>query len=268
MRDRQIHEQWRLALSVLIVAVVVVGFGTFARRRQRAQLELEREAALAKADKMAAIAALSSGIAHEIGTPLGVMVGRLEQAVERTEDPKTRAALDVAFEQIDRIRGIVRGSLALARGEAPQLVKTEPRRIAERAAGLVRHRFESAGVELAVDTDTDLPDIACDPGLFEQAVVNVLLNACEATPRGGAVHLSVTTREGRVEFVVDDDGAGIPDEIAKRATEPFFSTRREKGGSGLGLTIAREIVAHHAGTLTLAKREDGRGTRAAISVNA
>src|SRR4029078_12585209 len=101
---------------------------------------------------------------------------------ERRDVRMTAASLDVGSEQIERIRGIVRGSLALARGDAPQLVKTEPKRIAERAAGLVRHRFESAGVELPVDTGDELPDIACDPGLFEQAVVNVLLNACEATP--------------------------------------------------------------------------------------
>jgi signal transduction histidine kinase len=83
---------------------------------------------------------------------------------------------------------------------------------------------------------------------------------------GDAGGRRVSASSGRVLFVVDDDGAGIPDDVAQRATEPFFSTKREEGGSGLGLTIAREIVSHHSGTLTLAKRDGARGTRATIAV--
>lgn len=266
LRDRQIHEQWRLALTVLVVTGVAIAFGTVERRRQRSELERERESALAKAEKMAALAALSSGIAHEIGTPLGVIVGRVEQIEERTDDPRTKSALATVLEQVERMRGIVRAFLALARGEAPLLVKTKPSDVAARAIALVQHRFDKAGVELTSAVDEDMPAMACDPALFEQAVVNVLLNACEATPRGGQVTLAVRREDGRVQFVVDDDGAGIPEDVAKRATEPFFSTRLGEGGSGLGLTIAREIVSHHAGAITLARRQDGKGTRATISI--
>lgn len=266
VRDRQIHEQWRIAITVLIVAIVAIAFGAVERRRQRSDLEREREAALAKAEKMAALAALSSGIAHELGTPLGVIVGRVEQVQDRTDDARTKAALDTVLEQVERMRGIVRGCLALARGEAPLLVKTKPADVVDRAVALVRHRFDKAGVAIDSEVASELPLVACDPALFEQALVNVLLNACEATPRGGHVLLAVRKHDDKVEFVVDDDGAGIPDDVAKRATEPFFSTRLGEGGSGLGLTIAREIVSHHAGAITLARRADGVGTRATISI--
>ncbi len=266
LRDRQIHEQWRLAMTVVIVTGVVVAFGSVELRRQRGELEREREAALAKAEKMAALAALSTGIAHEIGTPLGIIVGRVEQALERTQDERTRAALGVVGDQVERIRRIVRGSLALARGDAPLLVKTPPGTVATRAVDLVRHRFDKAGIEIECEVEDALPTVSCDPALFEQALVNVLLNACEATPRGGHVKLSVKAEENRVRFVVDDDGKGIPDDVAQKATEPFFSTRRDEGGSGLGLTIAREIVSHHAGAITLARRKDGAGTRATITI--
>jgi signal transduction histidine kinase len=266
LRDRQIHEQWRLALTVLVVAGVAIALGTVERRRQRSELQREREAALAKAEKMAALAALSSGIAHELGTPLGVIVGRVEQVQDRSDDQRTKAALDTVLEQVERMRGIVRAFLALARGEAPLLVKTKPEEVAVRAASLVQHRFDKAGVELECAIDGDVPPMACDPALFEQALVNVLLNACEATPRGGHVRLSVRREDDRVHFIVDDDGPGIPDDVAKRATEPFFSTRLGEGGSGLGLTIAREIVNHHAGNITLVRREGGAGTRATITI--
>lgn len=276
LRDRQILEERRLALTVAFVTIVVAAFGFVARRRERHELELEkrievsalereREAALAKADKMAALAALSTGIAHEVGTPLGVIVGRVEQVLDREPDDRTRGALHVVLEQVDRIRRIVRGCLALARGDAPQLVRTPPRDLVERATDLVRHRFDKAGVELECAVGPGLPAVACDPALFEQALVNVLLNACEATPRGKAVRLTVERAEGDVVFVVDDEGAGISKEIAERAAEPFFSTRRHQGGSGLGLTIAREIVSHHAGKLTLSPRRR-QGTRATIAI--
>lgn len=268
LRDRQLLEERRLAGTVIVVTVVAIVFGVLARRRQKLELEREREAALARADKMAALAALSTGIAHEVGTPLGVIMGRVEQALERTTDERATAALGIVLDQVDRIRRIVRGCLALARGDAPQLVPTSPASLAERATDLVRHRFANAGIELVWDVAPDLPAVACEPALFEQALVNLLLNACEATPRGGRVSLSVRIVEDDVRFVVEDDGSGISDETARRATEPFFSTRREEGGSGLGLTIAREIVSHHSGSLTVESRKEQRGTRATISVHA
>lgn len=276
LRDRQLLEEGRLAVTVAIVTIVVAAFGFIARRRERHELDLERritfsilererEAALAKADKMAALAALSTGIAHEVGTPLGVIVGRVEQALTRIEDERARSALDVVLEQVDRIRRIVRGCLALARGDAPQLVATAPRELVERATDLVRHRFDNAGVRLDCDVAEPLPAVACEPALFEQALVNLLLNACEATPRGKGVRLTVRPQEREIVFIVDDEGSGISAETAQRATEPFFSTRQHQGGSGLGLTIAREIVNHHAGTLTLAARGQ-EGTRATIAI--
>lgn len=278
MRNRERHEAWRLGLTVVVVTGLVAAFGGLAQRRQRRELELqrqvavsslqrEREALLAKADKMAALAALSTGIAHELGTPLGVIVGRVEQTLDRVStDERTSAALQIVLQQVTRIQAIVRGCLALARGDSPNLVRVAPGSITKHAIELVRHRFANADVELAFRIDEALPNIACEPSLFEQALVNVLLNACEATPAGGEVRLHVSSTGEHVLFVVDDDGSGIPDDVAQRATEPFFSTKRAQGGSGLGLTIAREIVSHHAGTLTLARREGARGTRAVIEV--
>ena len=278
LRDRQRQDTWRLGFTVVIATAVVGGLGGIARRRLRSALDLERavaistalrerEAALAKADKMATLAALSTGIAHELGTPLSVIVGRVEQVLGRvTEDERSSSALRIVLEQVERIRHIVRGCLALARGDAPHLVPTPPEAVARRAADLVRHRFDKAEVELVPRIDGGLANVACDPPLLEQAIVNVLLNACHATPAGGHVSLDVHASDGRIFFVVDDDGVGIPDSVAERASEPFFGTKREEGGTGLGLTIAREIVKHHRGELTVARRTDGPGTRAVIAV--
>jgi len=279
LRDRQKLDNWRIGATVVITTAVVGALGAIARRRLRNALALEqvvavstalreREAALARADKMATLAAMSTGIAHELGTPLSVIVGRAEQVLGRLgNDERSQAALRIILEQVERIQGIVRGSLALARGEAPHLVPTPPALVAKRAVDLVRHRFDKAEIELVCDIENGLANIACDPSLLEQALVNVLLNACQATPKGAVVSLEVRAELGRILFVVIDEGAGIPDAVAERASEPFFSTKREQGGSGLGLTIAREIVKHHGGELAVARRDGARGTRATITVN-
>jgi signal transduction histidine kinase len=106
--------------------------------------------------------------------------------------------------------------------------------------------------------------------LFEQVLVNLLLNACDACEEGGAVSLRVGVDEAcaHVEFVVTDDGVGISSDAAERVTEPFFTTKPEGKGTGLGLAIANEIVKHHFGSLRLGPRADGRGTRASVELPA
>jgi two-component system sensor histidine kinase AtoS len=99
--------------------------------------------------------------------------------------------------------------------------------------------------------------------MFEQVLVNLLLNACEACKPGGSAELSVRTEDKRVVFSVEDDGVGIGEEAAARATEPFFTTKPE--GTGLGLAITNEIVHHHSGSLVLRARPTG-GTQATVEL--
>jgi signal transduction histidine kinase len=277
-KTRELHERIRLGLTTLFVLALATSVAVVAQRRQRREFELarelavshlerERETLLARADKMAAVAALATGIAHEVSTPLNVIVGRVDKVLSRVQAPQTREGLHIVLEQVERIQRIVRSCLALARGDAPELVRRSPNELATRAVDLIRHRFSRAEIELACEVEEHLPMIACEPSLFEQALVNVLLNACQATASGGRVQFRVTRDGERVQFVVDDDGDGISDDVAARAMEPFFSTKHAHGGTGLGLTIAREIVTHHAGSLALTRRRDGGGTRATIVVN-
>jgi signal transduction histidine kinase len=279
-RDREKRAEARLVLGVLLGAALVVAFGSAALRRQRQKLELARELAvgevardrdaqLVRADKMATLGAMATGIAHEVATPLGVIVGRAEQLAARAgEDPRAaRAAKDV-LEQAERIDRVMRGFLTLARGDAPELERRRPEDVARNAARLVEHRFAQAGVTLDVSVEDALPDIACEPRLFEHALVNLLLNACDACAGGGRVVLSAFAREGRVAFVVVDDGEGIAAEVAARATEPFFTTKPTGKGTGLGLAIANEIAKHHRGAFALAPRGNGKGTEARIEIPA
>jgi two-component system, NtrC family, sensor kinase len=274
-RDREIGAQRRAVLLVLVGSAIVMLFGVWLVREQRREHALSQKLAVAevtrsldeklgRADKIATLGALATGIAHEVSTPLGVIVGRAEQLERRVVgDPGGEKAVAQIFEQAGRIRQIITGFSRLARGETPAFARVLLGDVFDTARGLTRHRFDTANVELIVKRATADEAFAVlgEPLLLEQALVNLLLNACDAGSRH--VTLAAESDGDHVRMIVDDDGEGIAPEFAGRAKEPFFTTKPQ--GTGLGLAIVTEIVRHHRGTLTLAPRE-GKGTRATIEL--
>lgn len=276
-RDREIRASWRLVLGVGVASALVILFGGIALRIQRKELELEREIAvmeahaerddrLARATRAAVMGTFAMGIAHEVSTPLGVILGRAEQIMSRvSDDERASHAARVIIEQADRLKLLVRSFLDLARGGSPTFVRVDASTFVRSAVALVDHRFRKSGVTLALDIPDELPTVQCDPALLEHALINLLLNACEACESGNAVRLSACADGRRVAFVVTDDGVGIDPADAARATEAFFTTKPEGQGTGLGLAIASEIVKSHRGVLTI-EPWSPRGTVARIEI--
>jgi signal transduction histidine kinase len=278
-RDREKRSKWRAVLGVALVGVLVVAFGGAALRTRTKELELrhalelqklasERDERLVHADKLATMGALATGIAHEVSTPLGVIIARAEQILARAgPDEKIRRSGEVIVSESERINAVVRGFLELARGGTPKLEDADPAELAQAAMNLVDHRFSKAGVTLDSNLQTGSSTrVACDARLFEQVLVNLLLNACDACVPGGNVTLSVDANAHHVAFVVTDDGAGIGIEDAARATKPFFTTKPH--GTGLGLAIASEIVKHHRGSLVVKPCSAPPGTEAIVTLPA
>ena len=276
-RDREKRALWRLALGVLVASGLVLVFGGVALRNQRSELQLARELAmaqlqragdeaLARAQRMATMGTFAMGVAHEVSTPLGVIVGRSEQLLGRVQgDERAVRGAQIILQQVDRIQQIIRRFLAMARGAAPSLERTDPAEVGRAAVAAVEHRFAEAGVSLTSAVAGAMPSIQCDRALLEHAIVNLLLNACEACRPGEHVELGVRSDAERIAFIVTDDGAGITLEHAARAKEPFFTTKAPDRGSGLGLAIATEIAHGHRGELTIEPGE-GRGTCARIEI--
>jgi two-component system, NtrC family, sensor kinase len=274
-RDREFWARRRSILSVFTAAGLVLAFGGLAMRTQRNELVLERELALEalrrsrderleRASRAAVMGTLAMGVAHEIATPLGVIAARAEQVAAKVEgDERLSASVRVILAQIDRIKQVIGGLLGLARGDAPSAERIEPARVIAEAIGLTEHRFGASGVRLRSDLDGDLPAVLGDPRLLEHAVVNLLLNACDASRPDDEVTVRARRLEGGVEIAVEDIGSGISPADVGRALEPFFTTKPRGAGHGLGLAVAHEIVASHRGTLALSPRAP-RGTRAAI----
>jgi len=282
VRDRQIRAQKRLLLGIVLAAVLVGCFGGIALRLQRKEHMLERELLvaqtakesedrLARADKLATMGAFATGIAHEIATPLGVIAARAEMLTPRanTDDAikaSSRAAQAI-MEQTEKIRGIIRSFLALARGEAPTGARLSPRDLLSSATRMVEHRFAAAGIGLDVDAGADVPAVFGEPRLLEQALVNLLLNACDASKPGQRVRAGLSADAQMVCFRIEDEGAGMEPEALRHATEPFFTTKAAGKGTGLGLAIANEIAKHHQGRFIIGPRAaPAAGTEARLEL--
>ena len=262
-RDREKRALWRLVLGVLVASGLVLAFGGVALRNQRRELDLARELAiaqvqraadeaLARAQRVATMGTFAMGIAHEMSTPLGVIVGRSEQLLGRVQgDERAVRGAQIILQQADRIQNIIRRFLDMARGGPPSLERADPAEVVRAAAASVEHRFAQAGVSLATDIPRSMPHVQCDRALLEHAIVNLLLNACEACRPGQHVEVAARSDAERVAFVVIDDGAGITREHAARAKEPFFTTKSPGKASGLGLAIATEIAHCHRGDLSI-----------------
>jgi signal transduction histidine kinase len=277
MRDRERWARWRLVLTVVAAGALVLVFGGMALRTQRkellaahqiavAKLETAQEERLQRAARSATLGTLAIGVAHEISTPLGVISGRTEQILLRVQgDDKAAEAARIVLDQTEGIGRVIKGLLQLARGGAPTFSPVSANAVMQGAVQMTSHKFASAGVRLRVAPCPDDVTIMGDQRLLEHAVVNLLLNACDASPPGGTVLAEALAVNGELKFSVADDGRGISDEDARRAVEPFFTTKADEDGTGLGLAIAQEIVSSHRGSLELRRREP-RGTAATISL--
>jgi signal transduction histidine kinase len=229
---------------------------TTARVRQLHQREIER------ASQLATVGELASGVAHEIRNPVVGVSNGLDLVRRRVgDDPTLVPIIDEMGRQLSRIGQTLQGLLAFARPATPTLAPVSGNNVVERAVRLVRPAAQHADVTINVGLAPDLPRLLVDEEMLYQALVNVLMNAVEATPAGGQIHVRTRQSDGDLVIGIADTGRGIPAADLEHVFKPFFTTRHT--GTGLGLPISREIVQRHAGQLTLESR-DGEGTTVSI----
>jgi signal transduction histidine kinase len=205
-------------------------------------------------------------ISHDLRTPLTAIKGFVVNLQDTAPD-EMQTSLATMDQQTDRLIRLVNDLLALSRlqrGELRlRLATTDLSGIARSAASLVEERAMRRGVSLILDLPQDLPFVQADADRLQQVAVNLLDNALKFTPAGGQVRVRIEAGKDVVSFFVLDDGRGLAGEDAVRAFEPYY--RGPGGGAGLGLTIAREIVAAHQGQIWL-KARPGGGAEAGFSL--
>ncbi len=218
-----------------------------------------------RAQQLATVGELASGVAHEIKNPVAGIAGGLDLVRRRLGgDDSLRPILDEMSAQTDRIGAAIRDLLTFARPPRPRFGSVRPARIVERAITLVQPAAERARVELRSDSDVaDTQPVRVDAELLRQALVNLSVNAVQATPPGGVVTISVDQSDVETRFRVSDTGKGIPKDRLQAIFRPFFTTRHS--GSGLGLSISRDIIERHGGTIDV-ESEPGSGTTFTIRI--
>ncbi len=210
---------------------------------------------LVRAEKLATIGTLAAGVAHEVGTPLGIISGRAEQILTRIPEGEagepTRKSAASILTQVDKVSTTIRQLLDFARVRPIETEAVTPTAALHNAASLLRPHFSQARVLLEVDVRPTIAPVAADPGQLEQVLVNLMMNACDACTAGGHVWARAVELPDRVAIEISDDGAGIAKEHLPMVLDPFFTTKKRGQGTGLGLSIAADIIKNHGGSLEI-----------------
>lgn len=206
---------------------------------------------------------MSASVAHEIRNPLNsikLLIQLLEEELQDQGAAAPSKSLDTLYHEIGKLNRFLTEFLTYSRPITLVRDEVAPADLAKAAADMVRAEAEESGVEIAVAAAPDLPDIRVDRDRVEQSLLNIVLNAVHACPEGGRVDMSVTSSENGegVEFIVEDSGPGIAEEVKEKLFEPFFTTR--DSGTGLGLSNAEKIVESHGGSIQ-AENRPTRGAR-------
>jgi PAS domain S-box-containing protein len=210
-------------------------------------------------EKLVEVGRLSAGIAHEINNPLGVIMYAAELLKrEQGLTPFQEEMAERIISEVGRLRVLTGGLLSFSqpRKSMTRLVEINP--LVEEVLHLVRYELQKQSIQLETDFAT-LPLISADPNKLKQVVINLIMNAAQALGRGGKI--SLRTRpcgKDDIELLVSDNGPGIEPEVQEQVFKPFFTTKSDGEGTGLGLYICDNIIKEHGGTILL-ESAPGRG---------
>lgn len=216
---------------------------------------------LRHADRLATIGQLAAGVAHELNEPLGSILGFAQLAA------KCHGLPDQARKDIDKIaaaslhaREVIRKLMLFARQAPSARSRIDLNSIVEEGITFFESRCSSSGIELQRCLQPDLPEIAADPAQMTQVLVNLVVNAIQAMPRGGKLRIQTLGSADWVSLIVEDTGVGMSREVLSKIFIPFFTTKDVNEGTGLGLPVIHGIITSHGGTVAVDSAE-GRGSR-------
>lgn len=222
---------------------------------------------VARADRLGSVGTLAAGIAHEINNPLVSIQTFLTLAPEKRlghgeEDEEFWGDYhQLTLSEVDRIRGLVAtmGRLARGGGDHATPIPTTLGPVAEEVVRLVTHEAQECEVAVEAEVDLDTPKVLAVREQLHQVLLNLMLNAIQATPEGGRVSVRIWGDRDQACIEVSDTGKGIPADHVEQIFDPFFTTKGPDQGTGLGLMICHRIVTDHGGSIEV-ESLDGAGT--------
>jgi signal transduction histidine kinase len=271
-KGAEVIENGRLDYRLLIdsgdeIELLSKQFNSMASKLEESRQNLERKVeertrelkesqeAMVQQEKMVGVGQLAAGIAHELNTPLGTIIGYAQMLREDlAQQPGTSVNLtdvDEIIGQAGRCRDLVKNLLNFSRRSSIEKTNADVNDIIRKILSLIEHDFEMKGVRLHLDLAGDIPSAHVNENEIAQVVLNLANNAADSMPAGG--DLDVSTRydssNDRICICVRDTGCGIKESDRTRVFEPFFTTKEVGKGTGLGLSICYKIVENHRGSI-------------------
>ncbi|MGH7795973.1 MAG: sensor histidine kinase [Candidatus Binatia bacterium] len=247
-----------------------------ARKIDEQQLNLlKMQSELIASQRMAAVGEMAAAVAHGIGNPLSsiraaAQVALLESAAADGSQTKQKMSdnLHNIMRQVDRVQRRMQGLLNFAKPLEPRPVAVEVNALVRDVVETMHSRFTDANVSRNLELGANIPSVACDLNHLEQALMVLITNALEATPKGGAVTIRTSSIDHNsgvktVQISIEDKGAGIPEENRQRVFEPFFTTKPH--GTGIGLPLAKKFVEINGGKIVLTN-SSSPGTKVEITL--
>ena len=222
---------------------------------ERKRLEIQ----LRRTEQLAELGTLASGMAHEIGTPMNVILGRAEYLLQRTADEGMKKGLATIVTQVERITKVMNQLLAFTRRRPPERRVVDLGEIVDDSLEMFQERIVQSRITVDKTIESSLPLIRADRDQLIQVLINLVMNSIHAMPEGGRLRLSLAREGGSVCLGVSDTGHGMPEEIRSKVFEAFFTTKDFGKGTGLGLTVVKGIIEEHGGTIAVESAVD-KGT--------
>lgn len=219
------------------------------RIRERSRELEEAQASLLHQEKMAAFGLLAAGIAHEVGNPLASISSLVQLLQRRPQEPYTREKLALASDQLSRIQGTLRELVDFSRPGLSQQSRTHVHDAIQAALNIAKYYKRTERKVIQTDLGADVPAIRTTRDHLIQVLLNLILNAMDATGKEGHIGIQTRLERGRIVVRVSDDGHGIDPESVGRVFQPYFTTKEH--GTGLGLFVSRRLVAEMGGQLWL-----------------
>lgn len=217
--------------------------------RKRLQEQLRRT------ERMAELGTVASGMAHEIGTPMNVILGRAEYLMERVQEEPIKKGLQTIVAQVERITKVMNQLLSFARRRTPERGAVDLKEIVETSVEIFQERFARNRIQVELHLD-DCPQIHADADQMHQVLINLIMNAVHAMPESGKLRIGMAPAKEHVVLTLSDTGHGIPQEVRAHIFEPFFTTKEFGKGTGLGLTVVKGILEEHGGSIAVASEAE------------
>ncbi len=230
----------------------------------------EMEARLIQSETISSLGVLSAGVAHEIKNPLAIIL----QGIELLEISLSKEGVDDVLammkDAVFRASRITKDLLTFSRESTPAMEEIDLAQVINETLSLVDHIFSHKQIRIVRNFSPDLPRLKVDSNQMKQVFINLLTNAAEAMSEGGTVTITAGSarnihKKKIVRFVISDTGCGISKEDKQRAFDPFYTTKKKSGGTGLGLSVVKGIIEKHKGDIRI-ESEPGKGTSVIIEL--